>query len=477
MTKVRVRIAPSPTGSLHLGNARSALFNYVYAKKYDGAFILRIEDTDVARSESVYEDEIIEILTWLGLNWDEFYRESDRGEIYKEYLGKLLREGKIFWCGHSKEKLTEEKAAQMQSKDAPRHICEFRNADKTGKNEGAILRFKNDVKGDIEFIDLIRGKISFKADLLGDFSVARSLDSSLYNFAVAIDDALMNITHVIRGEDHISNTPKQILLLDALGFKLPEYAHLPLILGKDRSKMSKRHGPVAVLDYRKEGYLPEAMVNFLALLGWHPTKIQNLKIKNQNEDIFSIEELAANFELANVQKGGAIFDIDKLNWMNGEYVRRKTIEELAADLIDFLKPEWQDAAMVNPGKWRKIVLLEQPRLTRMSDIESRIDYFFKEPLINKEELGWRDQKEPEIRKNLEQLVEMLAEIPEGQFTKENVEKALKILVETLGSGEVLWPLRYAMTGKRASPGPFEIADVLGKEIAIARLKNAIGILK
>lgn len=474
---IKVRIAPSPTGPLHVGTARSALFNYIFARKHKGAFILRIEDTDITRADTVYENDIREGLSWLGLQWDEFYRESERTAIYKEYLKKLYDSGSIFWCSHSKIELTNEKETQMKNKAAPRHICAFRDTGRKDKGGSSILRFKNNHTDIIEFSDIIRGKISFNPAILGDFSVARSFDSPLYNFAVAIDDSLMEISHVIRGEDLIASTPKQILLLNALKFNLPEYAHIPLLLNKDRSKLSKRKGPTSINQYRKEGYLADAMVNFLALLGWHPTKNQKSKIENQNEDIFLIDELIENFDLKDVQKGGAIFDIDKLNWMNGEYVRKKSTDELARELTMFLKPEWQNAVKSNPANWLKIVALEQLRLTRLSDIESRVDYFFEEPQIDKENLGWKNQKDSEIAENLNKLAEALLAISENEFVNDKIKDKIKPLTEERGTGEVLWPMRYALTGKKASPSPFEVADVLGKGLTISRLKKAIEILR
>ncbi|MEK7090458.1 MAG: glutamate--tRNA ligase [Patescibacteria group bacterium] len=485
--KVKVRIAPSPSGPLHVGTARSALFNFIFARKHDGIFILRIEDTDVARTDKIYENEIREGLAWLGLNCDEFYRESDRFELYQNHLKKLLDAGIIFWCSHSKDDLAREREAQMKNREAPRHICFFRDGNPQVDGGKAILRFKNNRSDVIEFDDIIRGKISFNPAILGDFSVARSLESPLYNFAVVIDDALMEITHVIRGEDLISSTPKQILLFKALNFAIPEYAHIPLILNTDRSKLSKRKNPTSISQYRQEGYLPEAMVNFLALLGWHPpSKIRNPTFESRasgrgkseirNEDIFSMSELIMNFDLKDVQKGGAIFDAEKLNWINGEYIRKKTISDLSGGLAEFLKPEWRNDIKNDGGKWEKIVALEQPRLTRLGDINSRVDYFFEEPFILKEELGWKNQKEGEIRANLMQLMEILKPIPENDFNKENLEKTISSLTQKLGAGEVLWPMRYALSGKRASPGPFEIAEVLGKNKALARISRAVELL-
>lgn len=467
---VKVRIAPAPTGPFHVGTARSALFNYIFAKKHGGVFILRIEDTDSTRADAVYENDIRDGLSWLGLNWDEFYRESERLAVYKEYLTKLYDSANIFWCSHSKDELARERENQMQAHEAPRHVCAFRDGGSgAGNSKQSILRFKNDRKQTIDFNDIIRGKISFNPELLGDFSVARSLESPLYNFAVVVDDSLMEITHVIRGEDLISSTPKQILLLHALKFVVPEYAHLPLILSTDRSKLSKRKGPTSISQYRKEGYLADAMINFLALLGWHDKE-------SQDDDIFSLEELIEKFELKNVQKSGAIFDIKKLDWVNGEYIRKKLVSDLCVDLAEFLKPEWQEKIKADTGKWEKIVALEQPRLTRLGDIGARIDYFFDEPYILKEELGWKNQSPIAISENLRNLKEILSAIPEEQFNRERVEKEITPFAEKAGIGETLWPMRYALTGKRASPGPFEIADILGKEKTIMRISMALELL-
>jgi len=265
---VRVRIAPSPTGQMHVGTARTALFNWLFAKKSGGIFILRIEDTDKERSEKKYEENIIEGLEWLGLDYQEFYRQSERVEIYKKYIKGLLESGSAFYCHHTKEELASERKSQAERKEAPRHKCD--KSQETGDKEQAIIRFNN-LGGKIKFSDLIRGEIEFDAELLGDFSIAKDENTPLYNLAAALDDSDMKISHVIRGEDHISNTPKQILVLQALGLEPPQYAHLPMILGTDKSKLSKRHGATAITEYKEMGYLPDAMFNFLAFIGWSPS--------------------------------------------------------------------------------------------------------------------------------------------------------------------------------------------------------------
>ncbi|MBU1289854.1 glutamate--tRNA ligase, partial [Patescibacteria group bacterium] len=321
--KIRVRIAPSPTGTLHLGTARTALFNYLFAKKNGGDFILRIEDTDLARSDRKYEKDILENLEWLGLKWDEEpCRQSERKEIYQKYIKKLFDSGQVFWCGCSKEELEEEKKGQMERKESPRHTCQK----KTKEGEG-IIRFHCPDKK-IFFDDMIKGRVEFDCGLLGDIGIARDEKTPLYNLAVVIDDIEMKISHVIRGEDHISNTPKQMLLLEAFGAIPPRYAHIPLTMGPDKAKLSKRHGATAIEDYKKMGYLPKALTNFMAFLGWHP---------GSEKEIFSLEELAREFSMEKMNKSNAIFDIEKLNWFNGQYIRQMDLDELTKKCLPYLK--------------------------------------------------------------------------------------------------------------------------------------------
>src|SRR3989344_6088728 len=324
---VRVRIAPSPTGWLHFGLARTALFNYLFAKKNNGKFILRIEDTDIKRSEKKYEKDIIESLRWLGLEWDEDpYRQSERAQVYEKYVKKLLDSHQAFWCYHTKEELEAEKNERILREKAPKHKCQHAANTNNNKTKKGIIRFRCPDKK-IIFNDLIRGRLEFEAGLLGDISIARDEKTPLYNLSAVIDDYEMKISHVIRGEDHISNTPKQILLQKALGLPSPKYAHLPLILGHDRTKLSKRHGAVSVTQFRKQGYLPEVLLNFMALLGWNT---------GTKKEIFSLEELIKEFSLERVQKGGAIFNISRLDWLNGYYIRKMDLDELTKKCIPYL---------------------------------------------------------------------------------------------------------------------------------------------
>jgi len=450
-TKIRVRMAPSPTGLFHIGTARSTLYNYLFARKNKGKFILRIEDSDLERSKKEYEDDIIEGIKWLGLDWDEGpFRQSARTEIYRKYIKKLLASDQAFYCDHSQEELEKEKREQMEKKEAPKHICH-----RKGKAKKGIIRFRAP-REKIVFNDLIRGKVEFESDLLGDFSIAKDEKTPLYNLGVVVDDAEMKISHVIRGEDHISNTPKQILLYRALDLAIPEFAHLPLILGPDRSKMSKRHDSVSIRQYREEGYLPSAMINFMALLGWNP---------GTEKEIFSLDELVKEFSLERIHKGGAIFDLDRLNWFNSQYIRQMNLDELTKKCLPYLPKD------VDLDYAQKVVALEQERMKKLSQISETTKFFFEDDLKYEPELLiWKKMASKEAKANLELLEKKLSEIE--NFDREMLENEIMPLAEKYGKGELLWPLRVALTGQRASPGPFEVMEVLGKEKTLKRLKKA-----
>ena len=414
-SKTRVRFAPSPTGPLHIGAARTALFNYLFAKKNKGSFILRIEDTDKKRSKKKYEQDILNSLEWLGLKWNEKYNQSQRIKIYAKYLKKLLDSG------------------QAYKKD--------------------IIWFKNPNKK-IVFNDLIRGRIEFDSSIFGDFSLAKSLKEPLYNFAAVIDDYEMKISHVIRGEDHISNTPKQILIYQALSLSVPKFAHLPLILGSDKSKLSKRHGAVSIGEYQKQGYLPEAMINFMALLGWNP---------GTDKELFSLKELIKNFSLEKIQKGGAVFNIDKLDWFNSYYIKKMPIKELTKLCLPYLPK-----SNFSKSKLEKIIKLEQERMRKIPEIGDMVGFFFKDPQYKASLLKWRDMKKKEIKESLNKLKEILS--------KSKIGDAKKRLLKMEDRGKLLWPLRVALTGREKSPEPFEIAEILGKKEVLKRIKKAEDLL-
>lgn len=496
--KIRTRMAPSPTGYFHVGSARTALFNFLFAKKYGGQFILRIEDTDIERSEKKYEGDIIDSIKWLGIIWHEGpdidgpfgpYRQSERLNIYTEYIKKLLNNGNAFYCFHSKEFLEKEYEEQIKIKKNPGHYCEFRklpiiDAEKRLIKEKGIIRFKTPPDLEISFTDIIRGEIRFNSDTLGgDFSLAKALSPDnflpLYNLAAVIDDFLMKISHVIRGEEHISNTPKQILIQQALDFKTVKYVHLPLILAPDKSKLSKRHGAMSINEYMEAGYLPEAIINFLAFLGWNPGTLQ---------EIFSLEELIKEFDLNKIQKSGAIFNIDKLNWFNSYYLRKMPIDELTKKIIPFLKRDnlINDDFPVKDGLAsgleyiKKIVLLEQPRLKTLNEIGERGAYFFKIPEYQPELLVWRDMLFKDIVVSLNISFKALSLINDIDFNYKNLEKSLIKETERAKNkdkGRLLWPLRVALTGLDKSPGPFEILEILGKTESLKRIECAINKLK
>jgi len=476
--KIRTRFAPSPTGPFHIGGVRTALFNFLFAKKFNGEFILRIEDTDLERSELEYEKGIVEGLKWLNINWSEGpYRQSERLDFYAKYLKELLNNGNAFYCFHSKEFL--EKEAGLA------HHCEFKklpieDLGKRLKKESAIIRFKTPPDLEVAFIDLIRGEIRFNSDALGgDFSLAKAESPDkflpLYNFAVVVDDFEMNITHVIRGEDHISNTPKQILIQQALKLPMPKYAHLPLILGPDKSKLSKRHGAVSVDEYCKMGYLPEALINFIAFLGWNP---------GTDKEIFSLKELIREFDLNKVQKSGAVFNVEKLDWLNGYYLRQLSLDELAKRAIPFLIRDGlisdDFSAQGGPASgWeyiKKILALEQPRLKKLGEIGERVSYFFKIPKYEPELLIWRDMLFKDVIASLKASLNAISQISDADFNQKNLEKILFKEAERAKNkdkGRLLWPLRAALTGLEASPGPFEILEILGKKESIKRVEVAI----
>lgn len=461
-SKVKVRFAPSPTGFFTIGNARTALFNWLFSQNQNGEFYLRIEDTDKERSLKKYEDEIIESLKWLDLNWQgEIIRQSERIKIYKQYLEKLLNENKAYYCFCTPDELLLERQAQLSQGLAPKYSGKCRNLSKTEvlkkleKGERAVIRFKMpDI--DVTFNDLIRGKITYNTGLIGDIVIAKSLFEPLYNFAVVIDDYEMGITHVIRGEDHLPNTPKQIMIFKAFDLDPPKYAHLPLILGPDRKKLSKRFLTKSLLDYKKEGYLKEAILNFLVLLGWHPKK---------DREIISVKEMIEEFSLDRIQKSGAVFNPEKLDWFNAYYLRTLDSEIIYKNLKDFLPNQWY----LDKDYLIKIIEIERGRVKKLTDFRNNIDFFFNLPNYPPELLIWKQTEKEKILNNLKEVLKII----------ENNQDFKKILdlAQEKGRGEVLWPLRVALSGKEFSPDPLEIIQILKKEEIIKRIKIAIDKLK
>lgn len=480
--KVRTRIAPSPTGFAHMGTAHTALFNYLFAKHEGGDFVLRIEDTDKERSKKEYEDDIFDNLQWLGLMWDEGpgrketygpYRQSERTEIYKTYLTKLLEQGRAYWCFCSPEELEAQRAHQMSLGEAPRYkgVCRNLSSEEQKKRreagERGVVRFVVEPKT-VVFQDLIRGEIKFDAGLLGDVVIAKDLDTPLYNFTVVIDDFEMQITHVIRGEEHIANTPRQILIQQALDLPGVQYAHVPLLLGPDRAKLSKRYGDTSVRTMRQEGYLPEAVINFLALLGWNP---------GDEREIFSMEQLIKEFSLSRIQKGAAIFNVQRLDWINGMYIRGKSLEELTKLCLPYVSGEAQK--MFDFVQLKSIISLYQERLKKLSEITELASFFFTDKLeYPKDLLLWKGATNEQTKQMLERLEGLIVGMKESKWRRGELEKIIMPEAEKeTNRGYMLWPLRVSLCGKKASPGPFEIAEILGKEKTLQRIKEARQLLE
>ena len=477
---VRVRMPPSPSGFIHIGTARTALFNWLFARQHKGVFIFRIEDTDAVRSKPEYESQLIEALHWLGLEWDEGldldksgqlisrgqhspYRSSERTEIYRKYLERLLAEKKAYYCYCTKEELEAERQVQLAEGLPPKYSGHCRNLTAPPPDrEPQVIRFKVQ-ETTVAFSDLIRGKVSFDAALFGDIVIARNLNSPLYNLAVTVDDQVMDISHVIRGEDLLSNTPKQILLQHALGFNMPHYAHIPLILNSDRSKLSKRTNQSSLLNYRERGYLPEAMVNFLALLGWHPAG---------DREVLTLDQLIKEFNLKKVQKSGAIFNQEKLDWLNGQYLKNLPTEDMVAYFKKHL-PAHQSQHF-SQETLAKIVLALRDRLRNLHELVSLAQFFFALPDYRRDILVWREDSVPKTQGVLAKLHDHLTALnPEAFGASDKLIYELEPLVTKYGKGSVLWPLRVAVSGQVASPDPFTIMVVLGKAETLNRLNAAL----
>ena len=446
MASIRVRFPPSPTGLCHVGTARMAMVNYLFARRRGGTIIFRSEDTDKERSRKEYEDDIVEQLHWLGLDWDEFARTSERVARHKEAMTQLVADNKAYV---SKEESTKEPGTFVE-----------------------VVRLRNPGRS-ITFSDEIRGDITFDTTELGDFVIGRRIDDPLYHLAVVVDDSDMAITHVIRGEEHISNTPRQILIQEACGFSRPIYAHYPLLLGTDRSKLSKRTGDVAVKQYRDAGYLPEALLNYIGVLGWTPPS---------GKEILSLEEMVAEFDIKDLHKSGAIFDIEKLRWYNRHYLLAKSDDQFNSVALRHIT-----AALTKRGTSgasgiaERLIPLVKERISVWSDIAPLIDaeltFFFERPKLVDSEIPEKKSSASDAKRHLINVRELLHNSSEESFA--DVERLKGIVWDYAtaeGRGAVLWPLRFALSGLKHSPDPFAIASILGKEETIARIDSAIQIL-
>ncbi len=480
---VRTRIAPSPTGYFHIGTARTALFNYLFTKMHKGSFIVRIEDTDVERSKKEFEKDILDGLRWLGMDWDEGpdiktkygpYRQSERLATYRIYLEQLVEKDLLYPCFCTKEELEEEREMQVLSKQPPRYSgkCRALNPQEREhllkEGRASTLRFKIEQQKAMVARDLIRGDLSFDPATLDDFIIAKDLDTPLYNFAVVVDDYLMKISHIIRGEEHIANIPKQMLIDEALGFPIPQFAHLPLILNPDRTKLSKRQNKVSLLEYRTDGYLPEALINFMVFLGWNP---------GGDRELFTLQELGDIFDLHHVNKSGSIFDTTKLDWFNAHYLRAMDARELTVLCIPyFVRAGYVQEGLPDIEYLQKVVTLERDRIHRLSEITAHTRYYFQTDLEYEDHLLiWKQTSFEDIKSGLGLAYDILEGLDEALYTTASLEAVLKPAIASAGlkNGVVLWPLRVALTGKVASPSPFEVSEILGKQKTLNRVQDAL----
>jgi glutamyl-tRNA synthetase len=491
MTDIRVRIAPSPTGPLHLGTARTALFNYLFARHTGGTFILRLEDTDQARSTVAFEREILDGLHWLGMEWDEGpgigdepergsygpYRQMQRLRRYTEAADRLLAQDRAYRCYCTPEELEAERNRQEATHQAPRydgrcaHLTAAERAALEAEGRKPVVRFRIPANRTIAFDDIVRGHVEIDTNALGgDLVILRSDATPLYHFTVAVDDAAMAISHVIRGEDHLSNTPKHILLFEALGSAVPQFGHLPLILNPDRTKMSKRKSQTAVADYRAQGFIPEAFVNYLALLGWST---------GTEEEILSMAELIERFDLSTVNKAGAVFDRERLEWLNGQWIRRLT----ADDLIDRLRPfmEAELAAgridwLPSEGEMRALLPVVQERLPTLSAVGELIGFLFVKELEPEPALIVPKRWDmPTTVAGLTAARHTIAEVGRVSWEADEIEPPLRRLLEDRGwkAGDLFMAIRVAVTGRTATPPLFDTMVALGYERTLARLDRAI----
>lgn len=481
---IRVRFAPSPTGHLHIGGARTALFNYLFARKYNGTFILRIEDTDELRSTEESVKWIFESMAWLGLDWQEGAMPdgSQRGDfgpyvqskreamgIYRKYADQLVKEGKAYYCYCTPQELDEMRKKAALEKRPPKYEGRCRNLTEEQKkkfeSEGRrpVIRFRMPDEGAASWEDLIHSQLSFENKLLYDFIMVKASGYPTYNFACVIDDHLMKITHVIRGDDHISNTPLQIQLYRALGWQLPYFAHLSMILGPDGSRLSKRHGATSVQEYRKDGFLPQTIKNYLALLGWSTS---------DSQQIFEKGELEEKFSLEGCQKNPATFDPVKLKWMNGEYLRKLDKKEIYSLALPYLKESGLDLSYPKTPL-EDIVYLEYEKYKTLSEIPSLLSFFFSEKVEYDRESVESVFGKPSAARVLEGIAGVYAAI--SDFTEKTIEEETRKFAKanSFKNGEVFHPVRVAVSGRAQGPTLFKMIEYLGKDLVLKRLKEAL----
>jgi glutamyl-tRNA synthetase len=460
---VRTRFAPSPTGSLHVGGARTAIFNWLFARHAGGQFILRIEDTDRTRSTEESIQEIADAMEWLGLDWDEGpFRQSDRLDIYQKIANELLESGHAYKCYVTSEEL-EEKRKEAQSKgDVLRYKREWAKLNEA-PDKPYVIRLQTPDEGTIEVQDSLRGTVTFDAVEVDDFVILKRDGFPTYNFAVVVDDATMNITHVIRGDDHLINTPRQVLIYNALSYDIPKMAHVSMILGADNKRLSKRHGATSVVAYKDKGYLPEAIINFLSRLGW----------SHGDQEIFTKSELIEKFTLDNVGKSAAVFNEEKLEWLNSWYIKNEPPEKIAGLVLPLLKEKGLDVEL--DEKLVKIVIELSQRAKTLNDIADTIGYFYAEE-IEYDEKAANKFLTPEILPVLQDITDRLSQL--SDFNMDEMHRIFDQVMEEreLKLGKIAQPVRVALTGGTVSPGIFEVMDILGKDEVLRRLNAAISVI-
>lgn len=462
---VRVRFAPSPTGHLHIGGARTALFNWLFARHNRGIFILRIEDTDRTRSTDDYIHSILEGMKWLNLDWDEGpYRQTERFEIYRNYAEKLLQHGKAYYCYCSPEELEQRRKEALAHGNLPKYDRRCIDVKEPLPGRKPVIRFKMPSTGETVVNDLIRGRIVFENTQLDDLIIMRSDGTPTYNFTVVVDDVDMRITHVIRGDDHLNNTPKQIHICKALGYEVPYFAHLPMILGADRTRLGKRHGATSVIAYKEMGYLHDALVNYLARLGW----------SYGDQEVFTRDELVQHFSFANVGKSSAVFNPDKLLWLNSQYIMGTSSERLAELVFPVLLKEniIQKESEISRLWLSKAIDSLKERSKTLIELAHSLRYYIEEEIEydKKAKAKFLTQKSRDLLKDLQKSLSSL-----GDFSSQEIEKVFISLMEKHGVklGKLAQPARVAITGRAESPGIFEVLEIVGKEKAIKRLEKAI----
>jgi len=452
LSGIKVRFAPSPTGHLHIGGARTALFNWLYARNMGGKFVLRIEDTDTSRSTDEYIGSIMQGMRWLGLDWDEGpLRQTERFDIYSGYIDRLLKENKAYHCYCSPEELEERRQEAMKAGTPVRY--DRRCRERTGPVEGVVpsVRFKMPLSGNVEVADMIKGTVTFDNGQVDDLIIQRSDGTPTYNFVVVVDDVEMGITHIIRGDDHLNNTPKQLHIYEAFGYKVPVFAHLPMILGPDKARLSKRHGATSVTAYRDEGYLADALINYLVRLGW----------SYGDQEIFSRQELVKLFSFASVGKSASIFNPDKLLWLNAEYIKSTPADKLSELVMPFLVKNGTIKAGDTPDK--ELMLKAIPQLVERSrtliDLAAQLRYFISDEYETDEKAA-RKFLRPEKKK---QLVFLNEKLRSTSYSHDEAEQAFKSTTDEFGIKlkDLAQPVRISLTGGTASPGIFDLIEILG----------------